>query len=134
MMSNLSSRGTAVPPSAAAQTLAKPEAAKPAVVATTTAVTQAPSAIQSALQPPPPDYPTGGMVTKPAVVTVAHPTAVQQASAAIKSAITAQPAAQPASPGTSVKGCSHGKIATAFYFSQLLGLYGIQFYCHNRTM
>ena len=100
MMSNLPSRGTAVPASAAAQTLAKPEAAKPAVVATATAVTQAPSAIQSALQPPPPAYPTGGMVTKPTVVTVAHPTAVQQAPAAIKSAIIAQPAAQPASPGT----------------------------------
>ena len=69
------------------------------MVATATPVTQAPSAIQSALQPPPPAYPTGGMVTKPTVVTVAHPTAVQQAPAAIKSAIIAQPAAQPASLG-----------------------------------
>lgn len=66
--------------------MAKPEPAKPAVAATAMGVTQAPSAIKSAVLPPP----AAPAAARPAVVTVAQPTAVQQAPAAIKSAIVTQ--------------------------------------------
>ena len=87
MMANLPSRGFTAPANTV-QNIAKPEPAKVAVISTPTAVTQAPTAIKSALVPPVQPMNT---VTKPKVVTVAQPMAVQQAPTAIKSAIITQP-------------------------------------------